>query len=64
MAGQVEYVNDALPNHRTSMRLFDGDGLSKRGRAAVLGFDRDPKLTFWYVHGPLSVQSATLAVRF
>ena len=36
MALQIEYVNDALPNHRARVRLFDRNGLSKRGRAAVL----------------------------
>ena len=39
MALQIEYVNDALPNYRTSVRFFDGHGLGKRGRATVLGFD-------------------------
>jgi hypothetical protein len=39
MALQIEYVDDALPYHRASVRLFDGDGLGKRGRTAVLGFD-------------------------
>jgi hypothetical protein len=32
-------VNNALPNHRASVRLFEGYGLGKRGCAAVLGFD-------------------------
>jgi hypothetical protein len=40
-----EYVNDALPNHRSSVRLFDRNGLGKRGRTAVLGFDC--ALQFW-----------------
>jgi hypothetical protein len=39
MAFQIEYVNDALPNRRASMRLFDGDRLGERGRAAVLKLD-------------------------
>jgi hypothetical protein len=44
MAFQIEYMNDAFPNHRARMRLFDRDGLGKRGHATVLGFDRSLKV--------------------
>src|ERR1019366_6702616 len=39
MALQIEYVDDPLPYHRASVRLFGGHRLGKRGRATVLGFD-------------------------
>jgi hypothetical protein len=39
MAFQIEYVDNAFPRHRASVRLFDGYGLGKRGRTAMLGFD-------------------------
>jgi hypothetical protein len=31
MSCQIEYMDDAFPDHRASMRLFDRDGLSKLG---------------------------------
>jgi hypothetical protein len=44
VAFEVEDVHHALPYRRTRIRLFDWHGLSKRGRAAVLGFDSPLKL--------------------
>ena len=38
MVFKVKYVNNAFPNHRASVGLFDGNGLGKRGCPAVLGF--------------------------
>ena len=37
MAPPVKDVDNASPNHRTSVRFFYGHGLGKRGSATVLG---------------------------
>ena len=58
---QIEYVNDAFPNHRASVCFFDGNGLRKRGRSTVLGFDRSLKVRNVVDQFNLQIATALLA---